>query len=541
MTEVQGSKRTAGELATRVLLLAIPAAAFTLLVVQYSLRRGKLLVPPTFDDISYLKDGLSRLDAFHKGGFQALLEQFPKQPAHSPLSALLAISGFALFGVHDWAPYAANGVIILTLLVFADYLTRGMSLGAKVAAMLFTLTAPIASQCIYEFRPDMGAGLLTTIALVLLLEDSFIASTPRRRLAVGLIVAVALWAKPSVFPVTLALTLITLTVVTLRDLYLQRGIEARPGFRAYARAWLQVLVPAIVLPVPYFLVNGRGIVNYLKANVFGSNQHIWKFHAGWDSHLLYFASGWGGQVMLGRHLEIMAGVLLVGGAVALLRRDKARVVMLVAFATVLAATYLGPTTNPIKTQFLATPFAFLLISGSLLTFRYVAALPVERRFASLRLLLPMALCLGLWWARTPAWWGAPSGPAAAARYQCVNDVHHGLTSHAPPGRSRVLIGVIGPLINGDLLSYLDMKDGEVHFEFFGDSTNPELSRYTALLKSADFVVLGDPDNPEDPQPFACNAILGQTLPLTRSHPDFRLVTTAPNGAGKNYYVFQRVK
>src|SRR3954462_14352714 len=98
MKEVQGSKPSAGALATRVLLLAIPAAAFTLLVVQYSLRRGKLLVPPTFDDVSYLKDGLSRLDAFYRGGFLGLLVQFPKQPAHSPLAAFLAVSGFALFG-----------------------------------------------------------------------------------------------------------------------------------------------------------------------------------------------------------------------------------------------------------------------------------------------------------------------------------------------------------------------------------------------------------------------------------------------------------
>ncbi|MFL6110325.1 MAG: hypothetical protein ACJ786_03095, partial [Catenulispora sp.] len=302
MTEVQRPRYSVATLGIRLLLLGVLAAAFTLLVVHYSINRGKLLVPPTFDDIAYLKDGLFRLDALYKGAVPGLYGQYLKQPPHSPLATVLALSGFALFGVHDWAPYAANAVIILTLLAFADYLTRGMPLGQKVAALLFTLTVPIAAQSVYEFRPDMGAGLLTTIAMVLLLEESFVGVNPRRRMAAGTFAAAALLAKPSVFPVTVALIVATLVVVTLRDLYLQSREAGVPrvGAGAYARAWLQVLVPAALLPLPHYVVNRQEIWEYLAQNVFGPNRDIWKFQGGLSTHLLYFVLGRGGQFMFGR-------------------------------------------------------------------------------------------------------------------------------------------------------------------------------------------------------------------------------------------------
>ena len=46
---------------------------FTLLVLQYSMNRGKLIVPAHYDDVSYLHDGLMKLDGFYRAGLSGLV------------------------------------------------------------------------------------------------------------------------------------------------------------------------------------------------------------------------------------------------------------------------------------------------------------------------------------------------------------------------------------------------------------------------------------------------------------------------------------
>ncbi|HEY2944983.1 MAG TPA: hypothetical protein VGN09_21295, partial [Vicinamibacteria bacterium] len=110
--------------ATRVLLWIVLSAGFTLIIVQWSLRHGRLILPPTYDDVGYLADGLSRLEVLYRDRLPGLLAEHFRHPPHSPFSSYLALAGFALFGAHDWAPYASNVIIVLALLAFVDYLLR---------------------------------------------------------------------------------------------------------------------------------------------------------------------------------------------------------------------------------------------------------------------------------------------------------------------------------------------------------------------------------------------------------------------------------
>src|SRR5689334_4706711 len=100
----------------RIGLYLVLSALFTMIMVNYSLRYGRLAVGPTDDDCNYMVDALQRLNIlFHSPKqFAHNLIQFPP---HSPFSSALAIVAFLVFGLHQWAPYVANGLIVFMMLL----------------------------------------------------------------------------------------------------------------------------------------------------------------------------------------------------------------------------------------------------------------------------------------------------------------------------------------------------------------------------------------------------------------------------------------
>ena len=96
---------------------AVAAALFTLVMVQHAMRHGRLLLPPSYDDVTYFLDGLERLDRLHNDGLRGLIAMHTADPPHSPFSTYLAMGAFAVAGPREWAPYAANGLLILLLLL----------------------------------------------------------------------------------------------------------------------------------------------------------------------------------------------------------------------------------------------------------------------------------------------------------------------------------------------------------------------------------------------------------------------------------------
>ncbi|HEY2585355.1 MAG TPA: glycosyltransferase family 39 protein, partial [Tepidisphaeraceae bacterium] len=188
-----------------VLVGSALAAVFTLLVVHYSLTRGKLIVPAHYDDVTYLRDGLDKLDGFYKGGLPGIVGRVSLRPPHSPFSTSLAFTGYALFGIHDWAPYAGNAIVILALLALVDFATHGMRPWQQVIAGMFVLTIPISAQAVYEFRSDLWVGVLTAAVIVLLLEQPLVRASRAYLAWTGIVAGVALLSKTSIFPVTLGL------------------------------------------------------------------------------------------------------------------------------------------------------------------------------------------------------------------------------------------------------------------------------------------------------------------------------------------------
>src|SRR5687768_5437288 len=98
--------------ALRMGVCAALAVLFTLVILRYSFRHGRLLLFPTFDDVGYFSEGVERLQILYDEGFRGLLGNYRHVAPHSPYSVYLAMLAFMVFGIHDWAPYAANALLL---------------------------------------------------------------------------------------------------------------------------------------------------------------------------------------------------------------------------------------------------------------------------------------------------------------------------------------------------------------------------------------------------------------------------------------------
>jgi len=200
------------------------AVVFTSAIVQYSLRDGRLVIPPSFDDVGYMADGATRLCNFYQMGALPAFQNYVQDPPHSPYSTLLATAAFAVFGIRDWAPYAANGLLILAYLAFADHLLRGLPIWQKLLATVVLLSVPISAMAVHEFRPDHASALLIVLGGILILERPFITASWRRLLTIGAIFGLALLTKTPTFPATLAMMFGTLFLGVAADLTIAAGM-----------------------------------------------------------------------------------------------------------------------------------------------------------------------------------------------------------------------------------------------------------------------------------------------------------------------------
>jgi hypothetical protein len=192
--------------------LALAAAAttgVTAVVLWISAERGRLSMPPKFDDVSYMIDGLRRLHELQRGGLAALVHDLISRPPHSPYSTAAALLGYLTFGLHDYAPYVVNTVVLLIFFRFVLHLSRGMTPLLRTCLVAGVLPIPLVSLAINEFRPDFFSAELVMIGAMLLVAEPVVGAGPRRHLLIGAAFAGAILAKPTAFPATLAIFLLS--------------------------------------------------------------------------------------------------------------------------------------------------------------------------------------------------------------------------------------------------------------------------------------------------------------------------------------------
>jgi hypothetical protein len=532
--------------------------ALTLAVLQFSLRHGRLIVFPTFDDIGYLNDGLHRLQTLYDWGMGGVCSEYLRNPPHSPYSTLLAFAGFSLFGFRDWAPYAMNCLLALGYFLLADRLLRGAALWQKALCFAFIAGIPFVPMAVHEFRPDHAVALFTAAGVLLLLCGPFVHGKPSRRMAAGVLFGIAMLTKPPVFPQTLALGGAALVLATLCD-WLAAGRIPPAG--KVARAWASVLVPFVLIPLPHYLYNGRAIAGYIYDILFGTYKSSYEMKGHLSDHLLYFLTGNGGEIMLGRHIWVLLAMLAVCGiGVAMLRR-RGDAVRGVAMLLMVVAAWLIPTINRTKQEFFGLTFDTLL--AFLVVFLLGRLLAAQRwrggwaKWASAFLLL--ATVQGTYFFHWPTRYGNLYTGWQANRREIVDGVFWSIVSHSTFGGAdvapapdtsipdedkdhsptpRVLLCTVGD-VNDQLMGYMALKNQvSIQFWYNGSAKTPE--RFIQDFDGANFIFASESGTGLVADFLPSSPWQDSLLAAVKARHDFKQIGKWTfRKSGKSMYLFMR--
>jgi hypothetical protein len=547
--------------AQRLLLCILLAAMLSGLILQYSIRHGRLIQYPTFDDVAYLGEGMVRLRSFYDGGFRAVWREYLKRPPHSPYGEAVAALAFALFGPHDWAPYLLNGVLALGLFVCADRLLGKTPLWQRACWLLMLTSVPYMGMAVHEFRPDHAAALLTAAGIMAALCRPAVRCTDRHKLLVGSLFGLAMWVKPPVFPATTALFLASLGVSTLCDRWIGGPIACRRDIR---RAWLMYCAPFVLIPLPHYIVDFKGIVLYIREILFGTYQKAYQLPGGWREQLSYYLTGAGGRLMLGNHVYLLA-ILLMGGCAGIFARgSRVQRARLLGLLALLAMSFAIPLLNRTKQPFFGLTFDILLtfIAFYLLGKVLPAMRPVRLRGGAFHwemLIAPVFAIVALAMFQWPTRYGNFNTPFIVDRSRVIHGAYDTVLARTfvPPTQTTPIADLL-PLgsrmisrkakcvifgvgdANPALYNYWGARD-LAPVVFFSPQDIADLEINLRSVTQGDFLVISEPGSKLIADFLPSYGVQGPLLDKIRHDPDFQEVGRFTFGlTNKSLFVFQRM-
>jgi hypothetical protein len=371
----------------RWLVLFIVSASFTGWTLGWSFRHGRLAAPAFLDDVGYFLDAVHRIADVDNGGIIQLFTGFKDSPPHSFFSTALAMCAFGIFGVHDWAPYLLDGLIVLGLLRAVDWLMGDAPLWKRVLAYGVVLCTKFPSICVLEFKPDMAWGVASAAAVIATLYRPFLNAGTARHLAVGACWGAALLIKSSTLPVTLA-TLVATLVLLIACEY-KRDMPPIKSLRALGA----MLLIALLIAAPYYIFAWKDAYSYFKFNTQGEHAKLWSINGGFWVQARFYVDGESGMFMIGWHIWVLMALALAGGIVALVRNPQLwRRIAALGIATLV--TYLIPAIAATKGLTLGSAFHSMLLLLGVMGLGQVFYATAQIRFAGVATAIFAALVLG---------------------------------------------------------------------------------------------------------------------------------------------------
>lgn len=543
---VEGSFIPSARLTRKDVLLAAGLAfLFTLMALQWSFTHGRLAVPPTFDDITYFCDAIERLRLFYTDGLAALAKNYIAVPPHAPLSTGLAFVAFLLFGVHEWAPYALNGILIFILFLFALRLTSDLTLPRRLLLLFFLATIPVALMGVTEFRPDFGAGLLTAMGIIWTIGMPIHAASRRHMVQCGVLFGCALVAKPSIFPFTLFMWGCSIAAATLCEMWVRRSWRIPQGT-------VVKIVPALAvgagIALFYFAFALKEIIAYVHMVVASKSSNYWLLPGGLSAQLQYYIFGMSGRAFLGDSVWLLLGLIFAATAVMVFTARKSVSIRWLAMLALLVITYAFPTANKVKSEFFAITFQTFIALCGMMSLRNIASWLAAKKsfsFAGVPLMVLMVLVGANWLFPGLSIYGAYgtrgyTNTEKSWRNLEVGDaVLHAVEKYSDGKDTKVFFTAVGE-VGPKQIEWLAAKETGLHEFLKTDDVewNNDMDLFKKETAHAHLVVAADDGASGVYTHMPSAKSIGEMLKVVKDSPDFIEVAQIPDGDGKFYHVFK---
>lgn len=519
-------------------LLVTVTSLFTVVCLQYSIRHGRLLFPPYFDDIGYFVDAAQRLKILQEQGFVAFWSNYVNSVPHSPFASLLALMAFMVLGWHEWAPYAATGLLVFAFLLFVDRLVCQLPTPQRALVLAYVLTVPFLANVVTEFRPDIPWGISVAVGTSwpLLRGETF-----RPRIDSGLMGAffgLALLIKPSTAP----LTVLLLGCAAMWFLLPAWSRREQPFFELPrpTLALLMIAVSAVVAAPHYSLAFGH--VAQYTSRVLGPESDIWSLTGGVLDHAVYYVTGPGGRVTLGIHAWIAGTVTCMALAWALARGRWRILIEHAPLALGVLVAYLVPTILTVKNRHLGAAFATLVVVVAVLVLRNCLLLGGDtvagRRWGSLSLALLVLVALVRY--ESPIHLGSPGAGAAVHRQRIFSEIYESIKSRITLGNERVLVTATGRAVNSAALAFNSIREG-MTLNFSDASKVATMNEFWQVFAEEEFVVAFEPGFAWINVTLPSTRIQGAILSALRSRSDYCVGAVVPGPNGKRAFLLEKVR
>jgi hypothetical protein len=514
------------------------SSIYTLLVVQWSLREGRLAMDPVEDDVLYLIEGVQRLHTLDSTGFGAFCTSLLQIPPHSPWSTGLAMAGYALMGLHDWAPYVLNGSIVFLFLLFVSTFISPRGPMTQAAILSFVLMLPLMLHAVHDFRPDVAVALFTTVFSLLLVKmgcsDDDGRTEFQDHLFIGVVAGIAYLTKPSFFPHT---TVMLLAAMTLAEVCRLLSPSDRYKMRRTLRRTLAVLIGALVVAGPYYLFGGRTILDYFLVNSGTSYSALLaKIPGGFPAALHEYLIGTSSQQMFGPFLAQLTVCLILGFCVAVVRKNWRTVLFLsggVALATLSIAIIAAGDMGNI---FFGCTWGLIFVSTSLSS---LGAFTGKRESQFIAILFFVCSALTFLTSDLPK--GVWTVSKDTARQNSLNAaVVHEIVASVGKEPRKSLVNVYATFfgkVNSVSQAWLALSDN-LPLDFHDLQRSGSFEENLAGIQAADFVEVADPASKWLHAWLPINTLQSRFLDHMRHNLNFEEIPPVQGAEGK-IYLFRR--
>jgi hypothetical protein len=521
-----------------VLIFLLISSIYTALVVQWSLREGRLAMDPVEDDVLYLIEGVQRLHTLDTAGFSAFCNSLLQIPPHSPWSTALAVAGFALMGVHDWAPYVMNGSIVFLFLLVVSALVSERGVATQAAIVSFVLMLPLTLHAVHDFRPDVAVALFTATFSLLLVKmgchDDQDRIEVRDHLFIGVVAGIAYLTKPSFFPHTTVMLLAAMILAEVCRIIVSSGhFEI---WRTFRRS-IAVLIGALIVAGPYYFFGGRTILEYFLVNSGTSYSALLaKIPGGFQAALHEYLIGSSSKAMFGPFLGELTVLLLLGLCIAVVRRNW-RTVLFLLSGVALAALSIGIIAGgDMGNIFFGCTWQLIFVLSSFYSLREFTRKRESRLVAILLFVISAILFLT---SDLPA--GVWAASKDTARQNSINAaVVHEISTFATrePRKSltKVFVTFFGT-VNSVSQAWIALGEN-LPLDFHDLARSGSIDENLAGIQSADFVEVADPASKWLHQWLPLNALQNTFLDHMRQNLNFEELPPLQGAEGR-VYLFQR--